>query len=80
MDQYRNEWHHVYADNFYNSVTLTSKLLSQKVRFWGTIRGNQRISDSLKKYETAAWRDIPRKKKGRNYDTDMEKYNVVNNV
>ena len=75
MDQYRNEWHYVYADNFNNSVTLASKLLSQKVRFWGTIRVNQRIPDSLKKYETAAW-----KKKGRNYDTDMEKYNVVNNV
>ncbi|XP_020292495.1 piggyBac transposable element-derived protein 4-like [Pseudomyrmex gracilis] len=37
-EPYRNMWHHVYQDNYYNSVNLTRTLLSNKTRTCGTIR------------------------------------------
>ena len=52
------KWHHLYMDNFYNSVELSKILLLNKIRVCETIRRNRGLPDSLKKtklkvFETA---------------------------
>ncbi|KAJ8953488.1 hypothetical protein NQ318_023609 [Aromia moschata] len=39
---YLNKGHHIYMDNFYNSVPLSSKLLTYKTHTIGTLRANRR--------------------------------------
>jgi hypothetical protein len=41
--------HHVYQDNFYNSVNLVGSLLKHKIRVCGTIRRNRGIPKDLEK-------------------------------
>lgn len=41
MEPYLNKGHHLYMDNFYNSVTLSNKLLVQKTHSTGTLRSNR---------------------------------------
>lgn len=48
LDPYLNLWHHVYMDNFYNSVDTSELLLRNKVRSCGTIRQNRGLPLSLK--------------------------------
>lgn len=42
MEPYLNKGHHIYMDNYYNSVALSSKLLAQKTHSTGTLRNNRR--------------------------------------
>lgn len=49
LDGYENIWHHVYMDNYYNSVQLAQKLLYKKIRICGTIRENRGLPHDLKK-------------------------------
>lgn len=41
MEPYLNKGHHLYMDNFYNSVTLSNKLLAHKTHSTGTLRSNR---------------------------------------
>jgi hypothetical protein len=41
-------WHHVYQDNYYNSVKIAELLLDKKVRVCGTIRPNRGLPVALK--------------------------------
>jgi iron-sulfur cluster repair protein YtfE (RIC family) len=41
--------HHVYQDNFYNSVNLVGNLLKHKIRVCGTMRPNRGIAKDLEK-------------------------------
>jgi hypothetical protein len=41
--------HHVYQDNFYNSVDLTENLLKRNIRVCGTMRPNRLIPKDLEK-------------------------------
>ncbi|XP_068993070.1 piggyBac transposable element-derived protein 4-like [Neodiprion pinetum] len=43
------KWHHLYMDNYYNSVELTEKLLEKKIRVCGTIRKNRGFPEKLKR-------------------------------
>ncbi|XP_076160840.1 piggyBac transposable element-derived protein 4 isoform X2 [Ptiloglossa arizonensis] len=40
-------WHHVYQDNYYNSVLIANTLLEHKTRVCGTIRVNRGLPQSL---------------------------------
>lgn len=42
MKPYLDKGHHIYMDNFYNSATLSNKLMSQKTHITGTLRSNRR--------------------------------------
>lgn len=42
MDGFLNKGHILYADNFYNSVSLTKKLTSQSTYLCGTLRSNRK--------------------------------------
>ncbi|KAJ8940139.1 hypothetical protein NQ314_010806 [Rhamnusium bicolor] len=42
LGPYLNKGHHVYMDNFYNSVSLSSKLLTYKTHSTGTLRVDRR--------------------------------------
>jgi hypothetical protein len=44
-----NQWHHIYQDNYYNSVKVAESLLAKKTRVCGTIRANRGLPDILKK-------------------------------
>jgi hypothetical protein len=45
---YLGIWHHMYQDNYYNSVATAEVLLHNKIRFCGTVRENRGLSPSLK--------------------------------
>ncbi|XP_026467688.1 piggyBac transposable element-derived protein 4-like [Ctenocephalides felis] len=48
LEPYLNLWHHVYMDNFYNSVNTSLLLLQNKTRICGTIRTNRGLPEELK--------------------------------
>nr|QPD02194.1 PiggyBac6 [Dichotomius schiffleri] len=48
LSPYTNLWHHVYMDNYYNSVENSEKLLGENIRICGTIRKNRGLPDCLK--------------------------------
>ena len=41
LDPYLHRWHHVFQDNYYNSVQIAENLLAKKTRVCGTIRANR---------------------------------------
>jgi hypothetical protein len=43
LESYLDIWHHVYQENYYNSVDIAGKLLLSKIRICGTIRANRGI-------------------------------------
>lgn len=47
IEPYKNIWHHIYEDNYYNSVKMAKILLRNKVRVCGTIRKNRGLPPSL---------------------------------
>nr|XP_022905219.1 piggyBac transposable element-derived protein 4-like [Onthophagus taurus] len=47
IEPYKNIWHHIYQDNYYNSVKMAKILLRNKVRVCGTIRKNRGLPPSL---------------------------------
>jgi len=48
LQPYANLWHHVYMDNYYNSVDTTKVLLKTGFRSCGTIRTNRGLPACLK--------------------------------
>lgn len=48
LQQYENLWHHVYMDNYYNSVDTCNLLLRHGFRSCGTIRKNRGLPACLK--------------------------------
>ena len=63
LDRNLGQNHHIYQDNFYNSVRLAQTLLDRNVRVCGTMRANRGIprdlegeGKHLKKGESAFWR------------------------
>ncbi|CAK9832785.1 PiggyBac transposable element-derived protein 4 [Anthophora retusa] len=42
MQQYLNKGHHLFMDNFYNSIELSKKLLEHKTHTTGTLRSNRK--------------------------------------
>ena len=48
IEPYKNIWHQIYQDNYYNSVKMARILLKNKVRVCGTIRKNRGLPRSLK--------------------------------
>ena len=40
-------WHHVYQDNYYNSVAIVEHLLQRKTRVCGTVRSNRGLPKSF---------------------------------
>lgn len=57
MEHYLDRGHHVFMDNFYNSVSLSNKLIGRRTHVTGTLRSNRRgnpqeiIKSKLKKGE-----------------------------
>ena len=47
IELYKNIWHQIYQDNYYNSVNMAKILLKNKVRVCGTIRKNRSLPRSL---------------------------------
>ena len=47
LDRNLDQNHHIYQDNFYNSVRWADTLLDRKVRVWGTMRVNRGIPRDL---------------------------------
>ena len=47
LDRNLGQNHHIYQDNFYNSVRLTQTLLRRNVRVYGTMRANRGIPCDL---------------------------------
>ena len=47
LDRNLGQNHHIYQDNFYNSVRLAQTLLDRNVRVCGTMRANRGISRDL---------------------------------
>ncbi|XP_068618055.1 piggyBac transposable element-derived protein 4-like [Battus philenor] len=43
------KWHHLYMDNYYNSVELAENLLEKKIRVCGKIRQNRGFPEKLKR-------------------------------
>lgn len=50
---FKGLWHHIYMDNFYNSLSLALKLIKDKFRMCGTIRLNRGLSYLLKTVKLA---------------------------
>lgn len=44
---YKNMWHHIYQDNYYNSVNMAKIFLKNKVRVCRTIWRNRGLPQSL---------------------------------
>ncbi|GBN15228.1 PiggyBac transposable element-derived protein 4 [Araneus ventricosus] len=44
---YKNMWHHIYQDNYYNSVNIAKIFLKNKLRLCGTIRKNRGLPQIL---------------------------------
>ena len=42
MQSYLNKGHHLFMDNYYNSLPLSNKLLSKKTHVTGTLRINRK--------------------------------------
>lgn len=49
LEHHLDKWHHLYMDNFHNSVGLARKLLLNKIRICGTIRSNRGLPETVKK-------------------------------
>lgn len=54
---YFGYWHHLYMDNYYNSVNIAEFLLRNKIRVCGTIRANRlprclKITSNIQKGES----------------------------
>jgi len=49
VSPFTDVWHHLYMDNYYNSVDNTEALLQKKIRICGTIRKNRGLPECLKK-------------------------------
>ncbi|XP_014472553.1 PREDICTED: piggyBac transposable element-derived protein 4-like [Dinoponera quadriceps] len=47
IEPYKNIWHQIYQDNYYNSVNMAKILMKNKVRVCGTIRKNRGLPRSL---------------------------------
>ncbi|XP_022914576.2 piggyBac transposable element-derived protein 4-like [Onthophagus taurus] len=47
IEPYKSIWHHIYQDNYHNSVKMAKILLRNKVRVCGTIRKNKGLPPSL---------------------------------
>jgi hypothetical protein len=47
LEPYLDLWHHVYQDNYCNSVKIAEKLLLREFRVCGTIRANRGIPKSV---------------------------------
>ena len=63
LDRKLGQNHHIYQDNFYNSVRLAQTLLDRNVRVCGTMRANRGIprglegeGKCLKKEQSVFWR------------------------
>lgn len=63
LTPYFNLWHHVYMDNYYNSVENCERLLEHKIRCCGTIRINRSLPDCLKTAKLKRGESIFRLKK-----------------
>uniref|UniRef100_A0A0N5C6W1 DDE_Tnp_1_7 domain-containing protein n=1 Tax=Strongyloides papillosus TaxID=174720 RepID=A0A0N5C6W1_STREA len=48
LEPYLGLWHHVYQDNYYNSISIANKLLEHKTRVCGTIREKRGLPLCLK--------------------------------
>lgn len=48
LDPCLDVWHHLYQDNFYNSVYIEKRLLTTKVRVCETIQQNRGLPLELK--------------------------------
>ena len=64
LDRNLGQNHHIYQDNFYNSVRLAQTLLDRNVRVCGAMRANRGIPRNLegdgkpfKKGQSAFWRN-----------------------
>ncbi|GBO06914.1 PiggyBac transposable element-derived protein 4 [Araneus ventricosus] len=44
---YKNMWHHIYQDNYYNSVNIAKIFFKNKLRLCGTIRKNRGLPQIL---------------------------------
>ncbi|XP_020298085.1 piggyBac transposable element-derived protein 4-like [Pseudomyrmex gracilis] len=44
---YKNMWHHIYQDNYYNNVNIANIYLKNKLRVCGTIRKNRGLPQIL---------------------------------
>ena len=62
LEPYYNLWHHVYMDNFYNSVKNTEILLRHGIRICGTIRINRGFPTCLKRVKLQRGHSIYRRK------------------
>lgn len=41
LEPYFGYWHHLYMDNYYNTLNIAERLLQNKIRICGTIRANR---------------------------------------
>ena len=64
LDRNLGQIHHIYQDNYYNSVRLAQTLLDRNVRVCGTMRANRGITcdlegegKCLKKGQSVFWRE-----------------------
>jgi hypothetical protein len=48
IEPYKNMWHHIYQDNYYNSVNRAEIYMQNKVRVCGTIQKNRGLPQCLK--------------------------------
>ena len=48
LQPYLGSWHHIYQDNYYNSVSTSEILLKNKTRVCGTIRESRGLPNQLK--------------------------------
>ena len=48
LQPYLGSWHHIYQDNYYNSVSTSEILLKNKTRVCGTVRENCGLPNQLK--------------------------------
>lgn len=62
VSPYTDVWHHLYMDNYYNSVDNTVALLQKKIRVCGTIRKNRGLPECLKKTDLQRGDTIFRRK------------------
>ncbi|XP_015190455.1 PREDICTED: piggyBac transposable element-derived protein 4-like [Polistes dominula] len=63
VSPYTDVWHHLYMDNYYNSVDNTEALLQKKIRICGTVRKNRGLPECLKKTNLRKGESIFRRKK-----------------
>lgn len=48
LTHFCGKWHHLYMDNYYNSVELAENLFTKKIRVCGTVRQNRGFPEKLK--------------------------------